>query len=275
MNLPNQSHTNLTKGLTLRALGIGIVLMVLNAYWLNDAAWGGRTLHTYISLFVNTVFCLFVLVLLNLVLKRTFPRHALHNTELFVVYVMLVTVSTLGGNTNMGYLIYHLAHPFWFATAENDWLRLFGGHIPDWFAVRDRNVLRGFYEGESSFFTAQNLYGWLVPALAWSAFIFVLYFVLICMNVILRRQFTNRERLTYPIAQLPLEMGRTPGTLFSQPTDVDRVRHRRGDGASQRISFPVPRPPVCPCGATRVLRHISGKTVGRCRQRAFFGLAPQ
>ena len=214
MNLPNQSRTKLTKGLTLRALGIGAALMVLNAYWLNDAAWGGRTLHTYISLFVNTIFCLFVLVLLNLLLKRTLPRHALHNTELFVIYVMLVTVSTLGGNTNMGYLIYHLAHPFWFATAENDWTQLFTGHIPAWFAVRDRNVLRGFYQGESSIFAAQNLYGWLVPALAWFAFIFALYFVLICMNVILRRQFTTHERLTYPIAQLPLEMGRDSALFF-------------------------------------------------------------
>ena len=214
MKPPHQTDTRLPNGLTLRALGIGIALMVLNAYWLNEAAWGGRTLHTYISLFVNTVFCLFVLVLLNLLLKRALPRHALHNTEIFVIYVMLLMGSTLGGNTNMGYLIYHLAHPFWFATAENDWIRLFGGHIPDWFAVRDTNVLRGFYEGESSVFSAQNLYGWLMPALAWSAFIFVLYFVLICMNVILRRQFTTHERLTYPIAQLPLEMGGNPSRFF-------------------------------------------------------------
>ena len=214
MKLPHQTDTRLPNGLTLRAVGLGVALMVLNAYWLNEAAWGGRTLHTYISLFVNTVFCLFVLVLLNLLLKRALPRHALRNAEIFVIYVMLLMGSTLGGNTNMGYLIYNLAHPFWFATAENDWMRLFSGHIPDWFAVRDKNVLRGFYEGESSFFAVQNLYGWLIPAIAWSGFIFVLYFVLICMNVILRRQFTTHERLTYPIAQLPLEMGGNPARFF-------------------------------------------------------------
>ena len=37
---------------------------------------------------------------------------------------------------------------------------------------------------------------------------FVLYFVLICINVILRKQFTEHERLTYPITWMPLEMGR-------------------------------------------------------------------
>ena len=214
MKQPPQPDVRLPRGLTLRALSLGVVLMVVNAYWLNEAAWGGRTLHVYISLFVNTVFCLFVLVLLNLLLKRALPRYALHNAELFVIYVMLLMVSTLGGNTNMGYLVYYLAHPFWFASAENDWMRLFNPHIPDWIAVRDKDVLRGFYEGESSFFLAQNLYGWLIPVLTWSAFIFVLYFVLICMNVILRRQFSTHERLTYPIAQLPLEMGRNPARFF-------------------------------------------------------------
>ena len=79
----------------------------------------------------------------------------------------------------------------------------------------DKDVLRGFYEGESSFFLAQNLYGWLIPVLTWSAFIIVLYFVLICMNVILRRQFSTHERLTYPIAQLPLEMGRNQRAFFA------------------------------------------------------------
>ena len=44
--------------------------------------------------------------------------------------------------------------------------------------------------------------------LYWSAFMFVLFFVLICINVILRKQFTEHERLTYPITWMPLEMGR-------------------------------------------------------------------
>ncbi len=34
------------------------------------------------------------------------------------------------------------------------------------------------------------------------------------MNAILRRQFTERERLTYPITWLPLEMGRDPAAFL-------------------------------------------------------------
>ena len=203
-----------SSGLTLRALCIGIILIVANSYWLNEATWAGRILHTYISLFINTVFCLFVLVLMNFLLRRIRPQYAFHRSELLVIYVMILMVSTLSGNTNMGYLIYILAYPFWFETAENDWLQLFGGHIPQWFTVRDKEVLRDFYEGESSFFIAQHVYGWLTPLLVWSAFIFVLYVTLICMNVILRKQFTEHERLTFPITWLPLEMGNNPTSFF-------------------------------------------------------------
>ena len=148
-------------GLTLRALCIGVVLIIANSYWLNEATWAGRILHTYISLFINTVFCLFLLVLINFLLRRVCPQYAFHRSELLVIYVMVLMVSTLSGNTNMGYLLYILAYPFWFETPENDWLQLFGGHIPRWFTVRDKEVLRGFYEGESSFFMAQYVEGWL------------------------------------------------------------------------------------------------------------------
>ena len=88
------------------------------------------------------------------------------------------------------------------------------GTFPQWFNVRDRSVLKGFYEGESIFLTAPNIYNWLVPFLVWSAFVFVLYFVLICMNAVLRKQFSEHERLSYPIARLPLEIGKNPEGFF-------------------------------------------------------------
>ena len=50
--------------------------------------------------------------------------------------------------------------------------------------------------------------------LIWSAFISVLMFVLICVNVIIRKQWTDREKLTYPITQLPFEITSLSGGLF-------------------------------------------------------------
>ena len=214
MKTATQRQAGNTAGVTPRAVAIGLILVVLNAYWLNHVIWRGL-LHTYMSLFANTVFTLFLIVVLfHLLLKRVLPRFALYKTEALVIYVMVLMVSTVGGNTNMGYLVYILAHPFWFADAENDWNRLFGGYIPEWFNVQDRSALKGFYEGDSIFLTAPHIMNWLVPFLVWSAFVFVLYFVLICMNAVLRRQFSEHERLSYPIARLPLEIGKNPEAFF-------------------------------------------------------------
>ncbi len=241
-----------SSGLTLRALCIGVVLIIANSYWLNEATWAGRILHTYISLFINTVFCLFLLVLMNFLLRRACPQYAFHRSELLVIYVMVLMVSTLSGNTNMGYLLYILAYPFWFETAENDWLQLFGGHIPRWFTVRDKEVLRGFYEGESSFFMAQYVEGWLATLLVWSAFIFVLYVTLICMNVILRKQFAEHERLTFPITWLPLEMGNNPTGFFRNRLMWAGFGVAGGIEVLNGINFLYPAIPSVPIGIQNV-----------------------
>jgi len=47
--------------------------------------------------------------------------------------------------------------------------------------------------------------------LGWAVFLFILVFVMLCINAILRRQWIERERLTYPIIQLPLEMATSRG----------------------------------------------------------------
>jgi len=113
----------------------------------------------------------------------------------------------------MSHLVGIIAHPFWFDTVENDWQNLFWKYIPDWFAVKEKDVLRDFFEGDSSFFISQHIKGWLAPMLYWSAFMFVIYFVMICINTIIRKQF-EYERLPYPITQLPLEMSRDTPAFF-------------------------------------------------------------
>jgi len=40
---------------------------------------------------------------------------------MLVIYVMVAMLSTISGHKMMGYLMGALAHPFWFATPENEW----------------------------------------------------------------------------------------------------------------------------------------------------------
>ena len=191
----------------LRAILLGMVLIVANAYWLavTSELMEPQCLLTFVSLFFNAVFTLFALIVGNALLKKLFPHQALSTQELLVVYIMVVMVGTVGGHTTMTFLIGTLAHPFRFASPENDWADLFWRYIPRWF-VPPPKVLDGYFEGDSSFYIAEHLRGWLTPILVWTGFIALIWFVLICMNVLIRAQGTERETLAYPILQLPLRM---------------------------------------------------------------------
>src|SRR5438105_3940770 len=47
-----------------------------------------------------------------------------------------------------------------------------------------------------------------------AVFLLVLVFVMLCMASLLRRQWTEHERLSYPLVHLPVEMTRDEGGLF-------------------------------------------------------------
>jgi hypothetical protein len=205
-------------GVTLRSLVIGLLLIPPNCYWViqSEAVWG-TTYLTVVSLFFNVTFTLLTLVALNALCKRLVPKAALKQGELLIIYIMLCLGSSLAGNNFLENLTISLGHGFWFATPENEWAELFFRYVPDWMAVKDRAALRGFYEGESSLYISENIAAWLKPLALWASFSVVLVFVLLCFTVLVRKHWTETEKLSYPIIQLPLELTRdgTGSALFS------------------------------------------------------------
>ncbi|MBD3184833.1 hypothetical protein GF312_21300 [Candidatus Poribacteria bacterium] len=196
-------------GVTWRALLIGIILIPINVYWIMDS--GGQGYPTTVSLYFNVIFCVFLLIILNHITSRIFPKLSFSQGELLAVYVMLSVSSSIAGHDMMRVLSSMPAHPFWYATPENEWQELFHRYIPTWLSVSDKNMLNDYFKGDSSFYSMQNLKFWLKPVLWWSSFVFCLLFVMLCVNTIVRRQWTEQEKLSYPIIQLPLEMTTSGG----------------------------------------------------------------
>ncbi|GIX06826.1 MAG: hypothetical protein KatS3mg115_1229 [Candidatus Poribacteria bacterium] len=119
---------------------------------------------------------------------------------------MVTMVSTISGHAMMAILMGTLAHPFWFANAENQYLELFGHHIPSWATVRSREVLRGYFQGDSSLYLSDHWRAWVGPVLFWSAFIFLLYSSFLFTVLLFRKQWSEHEKLSFPLTQLPLHM---------------------------------------------------------------------
>jgi hypothetical protein len=143
-----------------------------------------------------------VVVLLALLLvRRLFPL--LGRREVLWMYAVVtatVGISTMG---MVQFLVTSLAAPFWFANAGNRWEE-FWAHIPAWVAPRSPEVVKGFFVGQSSLYLPQVWKAWLVPVLVWAGFIAVLLVAQFCLAAVFSLHWAKRERLTFPMLQLPL-----------------------------------------------------------------------
>ena len=196
---------------------MGSLLTLLDCYWIVSAE--NRVVYelTDFSFFPTVLATLFSLLLVNTALRRYVPRVAFTDAEIATIYVMISVATALAGHDIVRQLVPAMAHGVGRATPENEWLTLFGGHLPSWLTVLDADVLVGYYEGDEPFWTERNVRAWAAPFFAWSGFIILLLFVMLCINVVVRRQWTEHERLNYPIAQMPIEViGDTHGFLTNR-----------------------------------------------------------
>lgn len=165
---------------------------------------------TTASLFTHCVFVLVVLALGNSLLRRYRPRLALTQAELLLVYAMICIGSAFAGLDLLAILVQMMPHPYWFAASNPSWLPRFGDHLPRALMVSDVPALVHYYNGNDTLYRWEHLRAWLPPLGWWSLFFLMLMGTLMCLNVLVRQQWSDRERLTFPLTILPLEITR-PG----------------------------------------------------------------
>ena len=199
----------------MKAIIFGLLLMPLCVYLvaLEEMIW--HSLHwSSMSLPQVSVFFLFVLLMLNFLLKRYLPAISFSRGELLMIYVIISATLAFTAHDNMVCLMGVLAHGYEYATPENDWANLFHKYLPQWLVISNPKAAKAFYRGETTFFTSEYVRSWIRPMIAWSFLICLLFFMLICINVIIRKQWVENERLAYPIIQIPLEMTSTVAGFF-------------------------------------------------------------
>ncbi|MCS6860198.1 MAG: hypothetical protein NZT92_07755 [Abditibacteriales bacterium] len=204
---------------TPRAVLLGLALVPLNAHWMMVAELRWYLILSLNPLFVTPVFCLFWLALLNLLLQRFAPRFAFTGAELLTIYVMLVLSCTVATHDYIINLMATVGWAAWFATGANRWEQIMFPHLPQHLLVWDRSVLHGYFLGNESLYSAERLLPWLAPLAWWAAFILVSFFVMFCLNVLLRKAWLEHVKLSFPIVQLPLAMiaPDAPTRFFKSP----------------------------------------------------------
>ena len=200
-------------GVTVRAVVLALFLAVVNDYWIVQLELVRYSFPTCAVPFYNCVFSLLVVTAANLFAKKWLPRIALAQAELITVYIILSVTSAVCSHNMMEGLVASMGYAHYF---RSQWTGtgLLADQLPDWLTVKDPVSLSNFYAGQSTLYDPANFRPWIVPCLWWSAFCAVLVFTLLCINSIIRKQWIESERLTFPIIQLPLAMTQESGALF-------------------------------------------------------------
>lgn len=198
----------------IRCWVLGLVLVYVNCYWtvFQEAIW--YAWPTDAVPFSTVIVIVFLLTLMNFLIKKYMPKQALTHGELITIYIML-SISSAIANWNMfAAAIPSVGHAFWFARPENEWNEIIWQHLPTWLTISDKSILRPYYQGDSSIFILAHIRAWAKPVLFWTAFASVFFSSMVLISSILRKQWTQRERLTYPVIQMPLEMMNPSGKFF-------------------------------------------------------------
>ncbi|MGD0093234.1 MAG: DUF6785 family protein, partial [Planctomycetota bacterium] len=203
---PPQPRTQEPAGtVTVRSMALACALMPALALWtvLSEEIWYSSH-STAISLFFHVTFVVFLLALGNLAVKKRWPAAALSPGELMTIYMMLSIAATFCSHDMFQILVPMLAYPAHKADSGNRWHELILQHVPSWALMTDPDAMRDFELGNASLYRWSIIKAWLTPLAFWGAFALVLTFALLAINVLFRLPWTEKERLSFPVIQIPL-----------------------------------------------------------------------
>jgi len=200
----------------------------------------------------GAMFFLFLLVLIiNGALGMIWRKAAFRPGEMVVVTVMMLVAGAITTKGLTGYLVPNMTAPYYLATPENKWKLEVWPALPEWTAPLDPaepgtpineriNTIMEYYYGiedksdilVESWWTPKGLkksaqnFGritasmpwkpWIKPLAFWGIFLMALYGAMISVMTIVRKQWIEYERLTFPIAQVPQELCATAASPWGR-----------------------------------------------------------
>ncbi len=212
------------QGLSLRAVLIGVVLAAIACCVVSWAELVIKEIQIAICQFAPAAIgLLLVAVLANRVIRLISRRLSLNSAEIMIVYAMILVAALTTSRGLMEKWLPGLVGVNYYSTPENGWVDVLYPYIPSWlvpFDVRGaekQEVSRLFYEGLGA---GEKIpwRAWLTPILSWLIVIAAIFYLYFSLATILRKQWVDHEKLTFPLTNLPIELAREAagrGTFFA------------------------------------------------------------
>ncbi len=211
MTPPDDVQRSNLQGVTWRSVGVGLFLALLDNLWVTTSEYVFHSSRMQLSHFPISLLALFLLTLLgNALLARLRPASALSPPEILVTLAMGFVGTAIPTSGLTGFFLGIIASPYYFATPENQWAAAFHPHLPPWAVPSDEGkAVTWFFEGLPPGRTIP-WDAWVTPLLWWLAFFAALTGALVCLAVILRRQWAQHERLVYPLVAVAVDLASPP-----------------------------------------------------------------
>ncbi len=192
--------------ITPRAVILGVLTIAAMFYYIIQIAQrqgSGTYVHAQYPMAAFMPFALWLVT--NLVLKALWPRIALTRGELLTLFSMTWVVATIPVWINAWTSA--LAAPTHFAAPENRWADFFD-YMP-WHALppTTASVIDYFWYGQPQGMSIP-WDGWLGPILDWLGVSVAVLVFGYCLLVVFQQQWEGSEKLTFPLAQLSLDVTR-------------------------------------------------------------------
>lgn len=209
-----------SEGLSLWTFLLSLALLVVSLLWMLQAGIisQGVQLGEAVPV-IPAVGALLLLTIVGLGLRRFSKRLRLSQGQVLYVYAFLcigVTMNSVG----MARLLFpNITAVYYFQTPENDFASL-QKYMPKWLTPQNPRVIQDMYEAADD---GQIPWGpWAVPLSMWTLFLTAWGISMLGLMALFRRQWMDKERLTFPIAQLVLDISdqegrRIIGGFFGNP----------------------------------------------------------
>ncbi len=190
---------------TLRAVVTGSLMLVVIAIWQQQGSQlaGSFEVATTRPPIPAIAFLFLVLLLINPLLGKVKAGLRYAASELYTVLIMVLVGSPLLGTGWAQSLLPSRVAFRYYATLENNYERDFFAYTRKWYGPNDPETVRAFFEGGAE---RVPWLEWLPTLLVWCSFSLVLYFTCICLVALIKDQWVERERLSFPILKLPIEL---------------------------------------------------------------------
>ncbi len=160
-------------------------------------------------------YLLFWLTVITALSRKLFKiKTLLSGTELLFTWGLMILVSGIAYTGFARTFFINLTAPYYFASVENRWQEVLHPFLLKNLFPQDGKAIEMLYNGIDGgqdmgwLELASNVpwHTWALPFLSWGVFIFICYFLILCLIHMITRQAMENERMNFPLLIVPKMM---------------------------------------------------------------------